>query len=142
MITKLNESYGKTTVSKSQLEKELTDTFNKYMCSDEEFDAADQYFLNIDIHQEDQRVVVSVEAETYFDTVEHMSYGEYKSLMAEFGYAYNLMSKDEYYDSIRNTKTLEDEMDTVLKKYNPSWYFELWNATEIRAYLDDCILKP
>lgn len=142
MIRILKESYGKTTVSKSQLEKELTDTFNKYMCSDEEFDAADQYFLNIDIHQEDQYVVVSVEAETYFDIVEHMSYGEYKSLMAEFGYTDNLMSKDEYYDSIRNTKTLEDEMDIVLKKYNSSWYFELWNATEIRAYLDDCILKP
>lgn len=142
MITRLNESYGKTTVSASKLEKELTDTFNKYMCSDEEFDAADQYFLNIDIHQEDQYVVVSVEAETYFDTVEHMSYGEYKSLMTEFGYTDNLMSKDEYYDSIRNTKTLEEEMTDVLKKYNPDWYFELYNATKIAAYLDDCILKP
>ena len=142
MITRLNESYGKTTVSASKLEKELTDTFNKYMCSDEEFDAADQYFLNIDIHQENQYVVVSVEAETYFDTVEHMSYGEYKSLMTEFGYTDNLMSKDEYYDSIRNTKTLEEEMTDVLKKYNPDWYFELYNATKIAAYLDDCILKP
>lgn len=140
MITRLNESYGKTIVSASKLEKELTDVFNKSMGSDGDFDAADQYFLNINISQKDQYVYVEVEAETYFDQNEKMSYGEYKSLMQEFGYEY--MSRDEYFDSLRNTKTLEEEMTDVLKKYNPDWYFELYNATKIAAYLDDCILKP
>jgi len=143
MITVLNESKG-IVISKSQLEKELTDTFNKHFGYDyEELYGqlpSDDYMLRVDIGKEDENIKVSMEAEAYFDENDFIDYGEYKSISRELGET--PMSKEEYYRMMYDTPTLKDKMNEVLKKYNREWYFELWNPTKIDAWLDNCILKP
>jgi len=135
------------TISKSRLEAYLTDAFNKAMGAELEevagieskYTPAEDYLLRIDITQEGNGVKVEMEAETYFDHNDFIDYGEYKSIMREFGET--PMSKDEYYQMMYNAPTLEDKMNEVIKAYNPNWYFELYNACRIDAYLDDCKLE-
>ena len=139
---------GKTVVSKSKLEQQFTDAFRNGMgdyLDPDGGDSAKDYMLRIDIHEDEQgRVIVDIEAEIYFDHNEMMDYSEYRDIMKyDCGLPNDqIMSKSEYYESMRNTPTLKDEMNKILKSYNPNWYFELYNACRIQAWLEDCILKP
>ena len=134
---------NKIVLSKSRLTQQFTDAFNKTMGGElnEGSDPASEYLLRIDIKQDGDAVVVDIEAETYFDATETpLDYSEYRAIMREFGET-NIQTKDEYYQSMWNRETLENAMDKVIKSYNPDWYFELYNACRIQAYLDDAVLK-
>ena len=123
-----------TVVSKSELRQQFIDAFEVSGCS------ADDCLANIKIQQEPDGVMVDIEAEVYFDQNEVLlDYSEYKSIMEEVGQS--ILSKSEYYNSMRNQPTLVDKMDAVIQQYNPDWYFELYNACHIQAYLDNCILE-
>ena len=140
-------------LSKSALTQQFTDVFNKAMGGDyiEPSDPrpADEYMLRIDIHEEEcgsvtapyNCVVIDIEAETYFDEREiPIDYSEYLSIMNELGET-NIQTKSEFYQDMYNRETLEDKMNAVIKAYNPEWYFELWNACRIQAYLDNAVLE-
>lgn len=150
----ISAAYGSTNkiiLSKSELTQQITNTFNKFfggVSVEDNFNPAEDYCLRIDIHEEEcgsvsapyNCVVIDIEAETYFDENEVlMDYSEYKSIMEEIGQP--AMSRSEYYRDLSNRATLEDKMNEVVKAYNPEWYFELWNATRIQAYLDNAVLE-
>lgn len=123
-------------LSKSTLEQQFTDTFNQAKGQD----AAAEFFLRIDINKDGDGVFVDIEAETYFDETTSLSYEDYYELMLEFDQP--AMSETEYYQSKADNDTLVDKMDAVIQAYNPDWYFELYNACRIQAYLDNAILEP
>lgn len=125
------------TVSKSELEEQLKAVFRGSL-TDPDFDPVKEFDLNIDIYEDQGGVVVEVAAEYYFDHKAFMDYSEYKSLIDEFGG--DLMSSDEFYARQANKKTMEEKMTEVLRSYNPDWYFELYDACHIQAFLDDCNL--
>ena len=130
-------------LSKSELTQQFTDVFNKAMGGDYDISSkpSDEYFLRIDINQDDDGVMVDIEAETYFDSNENtLSYSEYRSIMEELGET-NIQSRSEYYQSMQESKTLVEKMDEVIKAYNPDWYFELYDACRIQAYLDNAVLE-
>ncbi len=138
---------GKTIVSKSKLEQQFTEVFRKHMgdyLDPDGGNSAEDYMLRIDIGEDSGAVKVDIEAETYFDQNEMMDYSEYRSIMIyDCGMSPSeIKSKDEYYADMYKEPTLEDAMTAVLKSYNPNWYFELYNACRIQAWLDECILKP
>lgn len=123
------------TLSKSELTKAFTEAFNTYMGEG----AADDYFLRLDIYQDGDGVMVDIEAETTFDENDNgLTYDEYVSIMKEVGQ--QPMSISEFYQEMADQPTLEERMDSILKTYNPEWYFELYNACRIQAYLDNAIL--
>lgn len=134
---------GAIVLNKDTLIKQFTDVFNKAMGGDydETSNPSDEYLLRIDINQDGDGVMVDIEAETYFDNSETpLSYSEYKSIMEEIGET-NIQSKSEYYQSMHERETLVEKMDKVIKAYNPNWYFEMWNACRIQAYLDNAVLE-
>lgn len=130
---------NKIILSKSALEQQFTDTFNQAMGQDSDFNPATELFLRIDINPDDNGILVDIEAETYFDETTSLSYNDYYDLMLEFDQP--AMSEAEYYDSKANDTTLVDKMTEVIKAYNPEWYFELYNACRIQAYLDNAVLE-
>ena len=142
---------NKIILSKSELTQQITDTFNKFfggVSVEDNYNPAKDYFLRIDIHEEESGsisapyncVVIDIEAETYFDENEVlMDYSEYKSIMEEVGQP--AMSRSEYYSDLSNRPTLKDKMNEVIKAYNSEWYFELYNACRIQAYLDNAVLE-
>ena len=128
---------GAIVLNKDTLTRQFTDVFNKAMGGDT---SAEAYFLRIDIKEEFDGVLVDIEAETYFDENENLlDYEEYRSIMDEVGKP--AMSRSEYYQSMNDRETLEEKMDKVIKAYNPDWYFELYNACRIQAYLDNAVLE-
>lgn len=126
---------------KAQLIQQLTDAFNNHFGGvSADFNPAEDYYLRIDINQDGNGVMVDIEAETDFDANEvFMDYYEYKSIMDEIGQP--AMSKDEYYQDLYAQPTLEEKMNKIIQAYNPEWYFELYNACRIQAYLDDAVLE-
>lgn len=145
---RITASYGSTgqiVISKSKLTQQFIDTFNEAMGGGIDGSSPDlEYYLSISIVPavpDEDGAMVDIEAETYFDQNETMDYYEYKSLVEEFGDG-KIMSKDEYYQDMYNQPTLVDKMNKVIQAYNPDWYFELYDACHIQAYLDNCILEP
>lgn len=126
---------------KAKLIQEFTDAFNNHFGGvSADFNPAKDYYLRIDINQDGDGVMVDIEAETDFDANEvFMDYYEYKSIMEEIGQPFQ--SKSDYYDEFYNQPTLENKMDEVIQAYNPEWYFELYNACRIQAYLDGAVLE-
>lgn len=136
------------TISKSKLESQLTQAFNKAMGAELEeaagieskYTPAEDYLLRIDITQERPDMVkVYMGAEVYFDHNDFIDYGEYKSIIREIGET--PMSKDEYYKMMYDAPTMQDKMNKVIQQYNPDWYFELYDSCSIAAWLDDCKLE-
>lgn len=132
---------GQITLSKSELTQQFTDAFNNHFGGvSADFNPAEDYYLRIDINPDGDGVMVDIEAETDFDANEVlMDYYEYKSIMEEVGQPFQ--SKSDYYDEFYNQPTLIDKMNEVIQAYNPEWYFELYNACRIQAYLDGAVLE-
>jgi len=133
-------SYGEIVLSESKLRDQFTEAIENYAgCS------ADDCFTNIKIQEDQSGVTVDIEAEIYFDQQNEvmMDYDEYRDCMIyDCGLSPDqIQTRSEFYESLRNQPTLVDKMDEILKQYNPDWYFELYDACHIQAYLDNCILE-
>ena len=123
-------------VSESELRQQLTDVFSRFIGDS----SPEDYFFRIDFSDEGNNWIrLEVAAEIDFDYVEHLDYWEYDSLMQEFGYP--SMSKEDYFNQ-QLPETLIERMNKVLKTYNPSWYFDMYDSCTIVAGLGNCILEP
>lgn len=133
-------SYSEIVLSESKLREQFIEAIEKYAgCS------ADDCFTNIKIQEDQGGVAVDIEAEIYFDQQNEvmMDYGEYRDCMIyDCGLSPDqIQTRSEFYESLRNQPTLVDKMDEILKQYNPDWYFELYDACHIQAYLDNAVLE-
>lgn len=129
---------NKIIVSESELKQQFIDAIEKHSgCS------IDDCFANIDITEDQGGVMIDIEAEIYFDQNEVMNYDEYRDCMIyDFGLSPDqIQTRSEFYEDQRNQPTLVEIMDNIIKAYNPNWYFELYNACRIQAWLDNCILE-
>lgn len=143
-ISASSGSTNKIILSKSELTQQFTDVFNQAEGGvSDEFNPAEELFLRIDIAQDGDGVMVDIEAETYFDQNNILDYDEYRDIMIyDCGLdPSEIQTRSEYYQDKYNAPTLETKMNEVLKQYNPDWYFELYDACHIQAYLDNCILE-
>lgn len=127
-------------VSESELRQQLTDVFTRFIgTGDTNLASPEDYFFRIDFSDEGNNWIrLEVAAEIDFDYVEHLDYWEYSSLMEEFGFS--PMSKEDYFNQ-KSPETLIERMNKVLKTYNPSWYFDMYDSCTIVAGLDNCILE-